>query len=94
MSTCCHVERTLNTLVHGDDPVTVGGAKDLMWLITILEDRPGLKGEAIGTGEGEATEDKVPNRIIRVNAQGWGYEADQIHAGQLIKVLNLGKPKT
>ncbi len=33
------------------------------------------------------------NRIIRCTEEGWGYDADQRHAGYLVKALNLQDAK-
>ena len=50
----------------------------------------------IGTNseQGEVQEAKVLNRVIRIDKEGWSYEADQRHAYLLIDQLHLQGAKS
>ncbi len=82
-------ERDLKIMVHGDDVVTQGEVEDLKWLKKVLEERFEVKTAIIGSGEDEAREGRILNRIIRCTDDGWEYEADQRHAEFTIKSLNM-----
>ena len=48
----------------------------------------------VGDGrEEEAQETKVLNRNIRMDREGWHYEADQRHGELTVKALNLQEAK-
>ena len=42
----------------------------------------------MGTGDGEAMEERMLNRIIRITAAGWQKEAGQRHAYIIVEQLN------
>ena len=88
-STYYHPARKLRTFLHGDDFVTSGERESLAWLKIILESRFEISTTIIGDRDGEVKEARVLNRTIRVNEEGWHYEADQRHADLIIKALNL-----
>ncbi len=58
-----------------------------------LEKRFELKTTIIGSGEGEVSEGRILNRVIRCTKKGWEYEADQRHAEYLVRALNLEEAK-
>ena len=84
-----HKTRGLKTLVHGDDFITSGTRQQVAWLKEALERRFEIKTKVIGTGDGEISEERVLNRIIRVTEQGWEYEADQRHGELIVRGMNL-----
>ena len=71
-----HKETHLKCLVHGDDFVSVGSRKSVSTFRQKLEKRFEIKTKIIGTGDGESSEGKVLNRVIRVTDDGWEYEPD------------------
>ena len=79
----------LRTLVHGDDFVTSGQSEGCDWFKKQLETRYSIKTKILGMREDEVKEERVPNRVIRVTAQGWEMEADQRHVDIMIEQLNL-----
>ena len=88
-----HRGRGLKTLVHGDDFITTGARGQAAWFRKVLEGRFEIKTKVVGPGPGEAKEERVLNRIIRVTAEGWEYEADQRHADLIISGMNLEDAK-
>ena len=83
--------RKMRCLVHGDDFVCVGEASDLRWLESQLKERFGIKAKTIGLKPGESREERILNRVIRVTADGWGYEADQRHVDLIIRETGVDK---
>ena len=92
-TTYYHRGRGLRSFVHGDDFVTSGRLSDVMWLREVLRNRFEIKTTIVGTGEGEVRETKVLNRVIRVEEDGWRYEADQRHGEVIIRTLNMESAK-
>ena len=88
-STYYHPQKDLKTLVHGDDFVTSGRRRDMQWFQDVLKKRFEISTIIIGTRSGEVKEAKILNRVIRVDEEGWNYEADQRHAELIIKAMNL-----
>eukprot|EP00974_Lingulodinium_polyedra_P040502 3889576-Lingulodinium_polyedra.AAC.1 len=78
-------------MVHGDDFISVGGRKELKEFKGLLEKRFEISTKVIGkmVEQGEVQEAKVLNRVIRIDREGWSYEADQRHAELLIRQLGL-----
>ena len=58
-----------------------------------LEKRFEIKTKLVGMMSDEAKEERILNRVIRVNAHGWEMEADQRHADILIEQMNLKNAK-
>ena len=85
-----HEEKGIRCMVHGDDFVTVWRRGKLRWFQKCLKGRFETKETVVGTGPGEETEVKVLNRIIRVTAEGWEYEADQRHAELIVDEAEFG----
>jgi hypothetical protein len=86
-------KRELRSIVHGDDFVTQGPRKNMLWLKQKLEERFEIKTKIIGTQPNEVREARILNRIVRVTPQGWEYEPDQRHADIIIDTMNLGCAK-
>ena len=87
-------EKNLKVLVHGDDFVAVGKREDAGWLKEKLGERFEIKSTTIGSREEEEKEGRVLNRIVRLTAKGWEYEADQRHAEILIEALKLKEARS
>merc|ERR1712051_420417 len=85
----------VKVIVHGDDVVAVGDREKVKELKQQIAHRFTVKDKVVGmrTDLGEVTETRILNRIIRVNSEGWEYEADQRHADMVIKELGLSKAK-
>lgn len=88
-----HSNLHIKTLVHGDDFMSVGSKGDCVWLKNMLEKRFDIKTKIIGSGDGEAKEERILNRVIRVSRDGWELEADQRHADIIVQKLNLVQAK-
>ena len=88
-----HSARGLKVLVHGDDFVGVGDRQDLEWFMQELQRRFDINTAMLGLGEGEAREGNILNRVIRVDHEGWHYEADQRHAEIIVSALGLENAK-
>ena len=63
--------------------------KALRWFGQVLESRFEISTVAVGDGEEEVQETKVLNRIIRMDHDGWHYEADQRHGEFIVNASNL-----
>ena len=83
-------QRSLWTMVHGDDFVTAGHDADLQWLRAELEKQYELKTQLLGPGDGYSVEGKVLNRVVRWSSQGWEVEADPRHARAIIRAPGIG----
>ena len=88
-----HPERDIKTLVHGDDFVSRMRRQDVTWLRKKMEQRFEIKTKVVGSGPGEAREERVLNRVVRVDSEGWEYEPDQRHAELIIQGLGLKNAK-
>ena len=62
-------------MVHGDDFVSVGDIKDVVWLKGKVEQRFEVKTTLVGAQEDH--EARILNRVLRYTDHGWEYEADQ-----------------
>ena len=92
---CTYYHNNLNikTLIHGDDFVSVGSKEDCGWLKKMLEKRFEIKFKIIGSGDGEAKEERILHRVIRATQEGWELEADQRYADIIVEKLNLAEAK-
>ena len=89
-----HPTWSIQTLVHGDDFISVGHREGMAEFRRRLEERFKTKSQLVGARAGEeCTEARVLNRIIRVTPQGWEYEPDQRHVDLLIDGLGLQSAK-
>eukprot|EP00973_Karenia_brevis_P031298 4319995-Karenia_brevis.AAC.1 len=93
-STYWHQKKNLKTLVHGDDFVTSGHRRDASWLREELQKRFQIKTQVVGLGKTDSSEGRVLNRVVRVDEDGWEYEADQRHADLIIRGLNMQDAKS
>ena len=86
----------IKAMVHGDDFISSGSRKSLRWFRQVLESRFEVSTVGVGDGreEQEVHERKVLNRIIRIDHDGWHYEADQRHGELIVKALNLQEAKS
>ena len=88
-----HPSRKILCLVHGDDFVSVGEDDQLEWLKKKLQERFEIKTKLVGDGgtNGEVSEARILNRVIRRTSEGWEYEADQRHADLIVKETGADK---
>ncbi len=84
-----HQQKGIDTLIHGDDYVSIGPASGLHWLRVELEKRFALKTHIIGPESGDDKEAKVLNRIIRYTPTAIEFEGDQRHAEIIARELNV-----
>lgn len=82
--------KSVREMIHGDDTFCIGYRETLAKHAENTKSRIVCKvGQIVSLHEDDAKELKFLKRSIRVNMQGWGYEADQKHAGNLIARFNL-----
>ena len=86
----------VKAMVHGDDFVAVGDREEIRTFRQQIANRFTVKDKIVGmkTAEGEITETRVLNRIVRITPNGWEYEADQRHADLIISELGLSSAKS
>ena len=89
-----HPGRDVRVLVHGDDYLSSGYAKDLDWLKACLEKQYELQSQRIGVGEGKSSEGKILNRIVRWTSNGFEMEADPRHCELVLKQLEIEDQKS
>ena len=82
-------ERSIRTLVHGNDLFPTGSREQMERFKKKLEGRFEIKTKVIGSGEEESQEEKVLNKIIRWTASGWEYEGDRRHEEIVVRTLDL-----
>ena len=80
-------------MIHGDDFVSSGSSASLKWFKEVLVARFEIKTEVVGLGPGEVRDARILNRVIRVDENGWEYEADQRHGEMIIKSLEMTNAK-
>ena len=85
--------KDIKTLVHGDDFVLIIKRRDVSWLQRKVEESFEIKTKVVESGPGEAAEERVSNRVVRVGSEGWEYEPDQRHAELIIQGLGLQDAK-
>ena len=77
-------------MVHGDHLISSGSRKSSRWIKQVLESRFEVSTVVVGDGrDEEVQETKVLIRMIRMDHDGWHYEADQRHGELLALALNL-----
>ena len=86
-----HPARKMRCLVHGYDFVCVGESEELRWLEEHLKSRFEIKSKTMGLQKDESREERILNRVIRVSGNSWEYEADQRHAGLIIRETGVEK---
>ena len=83
----------VSVMVHGDDFLTVGSKTSTDALKKTLMTAYKVKCEFLGGGEGEVSEIRVLNRVVRRTGSGLTIEADPRHAEMVIKDLELTTAK-
>lgn len=89
----CHKDRSIWSLVHGDDYVSTGRPQDLAWLRKELEKVYELKTQVVGPCAEGVCEGKVLNRVLRWQDHGWELEADPRHCELVLEQLDLKHAK-
>ena len=77
-------------MVHGDDFVAVGPDQHLQEARNTLESKYKLKVQVLGREEGQSSELRILNKVVRVTSAGIELEADPRHAELIIWQLGLG----
>ena len=80
-------------MVHGDDFVAVGEPEDLKETEKVLNDKYQIKVETLGSGEKDAKEIRVLNKVIRYTEEGIELEADPRHAELVVRQFGLEEAK-
>ena len=75
--------------VHGNDFALTGGTKELLWCKKMFEAKFEITAKILGHEQGQESEIRVLNRIIRWEAAGVVYEPDQRHVEMIIRELGL-----
>ena len=84
----------IRTYVHGDDYVSTGTTKILLWLKERLESKYQVKTQTLGPEEGQCKEVKIFNSIVSWHgSEGLTYEANPRHAEIITEQLNLQSAK-
>ena len=86
-----NANRSIRTLVHGDDYASVGTHAQLLWLRAQLEARFEMKTVMVGHSAVDevASDGEIFNRVLRATPEGWEYESDQRHVEAMIEDLGL-----
>ena len=84
---CCHPQKSLKCLVHGDDFVVSGEPVDLVWMRNELKSKLEINTAILGDGPGMSKEVKILNRKLcwHMESGYLSYEADQEHAEAIIR---------
>ena len=82
-----HRQRTIKVAVHGDDFVSEGVKKELVWMDKALGKELSIKTEILVPDAGEAKELRVLNRMIKWESTGITWEADPRHAEMIVEKL-------
>ena len=81
-------------MLHGDDFVTVGSERSLLWFKGVLKSKFETKTKIIALESDDEEATRVLNRVIAFTDQGVEYEADQRHAESIAKDMNvIAKPE-
>ena len=87
-----HVQRDIDTVVHGDDFVAVAEDEQLDFFERVLENSMEIK--RVGRiGPGRSSTGKVLKRVVSWTGDGFTWEADPRLLGKLLKLLNLTDAK-
>ena len=85
-----HNEKNVFSSVYGDVFTSAGAKYDLDWPEKLMEAKYELrKGGRLGSGQEDAKEILVLNRVIRYTESGLEYEADPRQAERLLEGLKL-----
>ena len=88
-----HAKWKVQTLVHGDDFLSVGCREHIQEFKKKLQRRFAIKTNILGRKEGQEREGRVLNRIVRVGEDGWEYEPDQRHAELIVEAMGMSDAK-
>ena len=80
-------------MVHGDDFVAVGPDQQLENVSRTLGEKYKIKVEQLGQKEGQKSEIRILNKVVRISEQGLELEADPRHAELVVKELGLESAK-
>ena len=86
-----HKGRGILVAVHGDDFVSEGCKKDLLWMDAQMKKHFELKTEILGPNakDGDVGEVRLLNRILRWEDRGISWEPDPRHAELIVQQLEL-----
>ena len=86
----CHGSRDLLCVLHGDDFLFSGSAKDLQWIKSLMENRFLIKMLGLlGGDDGDDRELRALNRVISWDAHGISYQADPRHCAILARDMGI-----
>ena len=90
-----HPATGVRVMVHGDDFVAVGWRSAVRDFRKQVASRFTVQDKMLGgrTDLGEIKETRILNRIVRVTAEGWEYEADQRHADLIVREMGVSSAK-
>ena len=87
-----HLQRDIDSVVHGDDFVAVAEDDQLDFFERVLENSMEIK--RVGRiGPGRSSAGKVLKRVVSWTGDGFTWEADPRLSGKLLKLLNLSEGK-
>lgn len=84
-----HGALDLSVVVHGDDFVAVGPARSVATLQVHLKGSYQVKSEVMGSGDNEAKELRILNRVVSFSSSGVCVEADPRHCEIIVRELGL-----
>ena len=84
-----HRGKELRTYIHGDDFVSSGKEKNLVWMKENLQKKYKIKTSILGPGKGDEKQVKILNRVLTWHEKGIKYEADPRHVEIMVKDLKL-----
>ena len=76
-------------MVHGHDFLAVGDGKDVESLKDVLNSAYEVKVETLGGDEGDSSEVRVLNHLVRRTSEGYRVDADSRHTKAVIRDLGL-----
>ena len=88
-----HRQRKIKVAVHGDDFVSEGVWKELLWMDEVLGKEFSIETEILGPDEGEVKELRVLNRVIGREKSGIVWEGNPRHAEIVVEQLAMLKSK-
>ena len=79
----------VSIMVHGDDFIAVGPEQNLKATRTILENKYKIKVEVLGDKNGQTSELRILNKVVRLTKEGVELEADPRHVELTVRDLGL-----
>ena len=86
-----NAKRGMETVVHGDDFLSIGSEEDLLWFDSEMAKRFKVKTLLMGAKEHHVKQARFLNRIVSWEPEGIIYEPDPRHAEILIRDMGLEK---